>query len=802
VRYTRITRYALFLMIAMVLPMFSAGVLPKAHAPTTGTQYFLTPVPVVTQEGYTIVLVLTVIGALPSTTYQFNFQTKDPSGKTWTSSLVTENTTASETSFSKLITYPSPNFIGTNSLCCTYNAQANQIKPLLMTNVASTPFGMIITDRNPAQYQRTETVGIRASGYNASESVGITIRTFTTSTLVFSQTLPATAAGIVSTSWKVPKNATIDNYIVTVTGTTTKKSPPDAQGFSVSAAIMTISTLTSSKTTYQRTETMSFSFQPSYPDGSLANTGIGLLTLAPPTGTNITLTANYDSLSQSFIATYKTFLDNQTGTWTATIAAHAYGDGYGNAGPSTVLTNTPQLIPATLTININATSYVPIGQQVKFNATITYPDGTSLTSGSGIGAYLLYSGSPPVNRTITGFIFDTTIQKWVGSYSPQSSDPGGLYSLVIKASDSPNPPNTGSATKAVTLQDKPPVATFTPSTTSGPTGTPITFDGTGSYDPDGTVVTWSWTFGDTTSGSGSTVAHTYAIAGDYTVTLTVTDNGGYSSSSSSQIAITDRPPAVTSSPSPTTPSPGQTVTLTINASDPDGTITATRVDWGDGTIDNLSAVTTDSHTYALTGSSTSNTFTIAVTVTDNSGKTASTSSQVTVTDQPPAVSFTPSTTTTSTGQTVTVTISASDPDGTITTTSINWGDGKIDTLNYAATSDSHAYNSTGSTASKTYTITVVVTDNRGQTSTANSAVMVQSSGSSSGNVSFPLYYFGILAALIAAILAGGFLAIRRHKVTHAKLKIDLEAVKSEAGRIENQEFFQSVKDQLKRDKDD
>ena len=110
--------------------------------------------------------------------------------------------------------------------------------------------------------------------------------------------LPATAAGIVSTGWKVPKNATIDNYIVTVTGTTTKKSPPDAQGFSVSAAIMTISTLTSSKTTYQRTETMSFSFQPSYPDGSLANTGIGLLTLAPPTGTNITLTANYDSLSQ------------------------------------------------------------------------------------------------------------------------------------------------------------------------------------------------------------------------------------------------------------------------------------------------------------------------------------------------------------------------------------------------------------------------------------------------------------------------------------------------------------------------
>jgi hypothetical protein len=56
--------------------------------------------------------------------------------------------------------------------------------------------------------------------------------------------------------------------------------------------------------------------------------------------------------------------------------------------------------------------------------------------------------------------------------------------------------------------------------------------------------------------------------------------------------------------------------------------------------------------------------------------------------------------------------------------------------------------------------------------------------------------------VVAVLLVGGFLAFRRHKITHANLKIDLEAVRSEAGRIENQEFFQSVKDQLKKDKDD
>jgi len=105
-----------------------------------------------------------------------------------------------------------------------------------------------------------------------------------------------------------------------------------------------------------------------------------------------------------------------------------------------------------------------------------------------------------------------------------------------------------------------------------------------------------------------------------------------------------------------------------------------------------------------------------------------------------------------------------------------------------------------SATSATYTITVTVVDNSGSTKTATSSITIQTNQPSS-NVSFPLYYFGILAALIAALLTGAFLAFRRHKVTHARLKIDLEAVRAEAGRIENQEFFQSVKDQLKKDKE-
>ncbi len=53
-----------------------------------------------------------------------------------------------------------------------------------------------------------------------------------------------------------------------------------------------------------------------------------------------------------------------------------------------------------------------------------------------------------------------------------------------------------------------------------------TFDGSNSYDPDGTIVSYLWDFGDGTTVPGSVVSHSYAAAGTYTAVLTVTDNHG------------------------------------------------------------------------------------------------------------------------------------------------------------------------------------------------------------------------------------------------------------------------------------
>jgi PKD repeat protein len=53
-----------------------------------------------------------------------------------------------------------------------------------------------------------------------------------------------------------------------------------------------------------------------------------------------------------------------------------------------------------------------------------------------------------------------------------------------------------------------------------------TVDGSASADPDGSISSYAWDFGDGRTGTGATTSHTYAAAGTYTITLTVTDNAG------------------------------------------------------------------------------------------------------------------------------------------------------------------------------------------------------------------------------------------------------------------------------------
>jgi DNA-binding beta-propeller fold protein YncE len=92
----------------------------------------------------------------------------------------------------------------------------------------------------------------------------------------------------------------------------------------------------------------------------------------------------------------------------------------------------------------------------------------------------------------------------------------------------PSVTTSGQHTAIAISPDLAPVAKFIPA--MKPAGSASRFDGTPSYDRDGIVATYTWDFGDGTTGTGTAPSHTYAQAGTYTVRLTVTDDEACSTS--------------------------------------------------------------------------------------------------------------------------------------------------------------------------------------------------------------------------------------------------------------------------------
>lgn len=73
---------------------------------------------------------------------------------------------------------------------------------------------------------------------------------------------------------------------------------------------------------------------------------------------------------------------------------------------------------------------------------------------------------------------------------------------------------------------------------NGDVGQAVEFNGGGSIDPDGTITSYSWNFGNGETGSGVISIHAYATTGTYTVTLTVTDNLGATANVTTTATIT------------------------------------------------------------------------------------------------------------------------------------------------------------------------------------------------------------------------------------------------------------------------
>ncbi len=88
-----------------------------------------------------------------------------------------------------------------------------------------------------------------------------------------------------------------------------------------------------------------------------------------------------------------------------------------------------------------------------------------------------------------------------------------------------------------TAPNQEPTASFTVSCSD----LTCSFDASGSSDPEGPIASYAWDFGDGATGSGATAQHTYAAAGSYEATLTVTDGAGATAQTQRTAAPTDPP---------------------------------------------------------------------------------------------------------------------------------------------------------------------------------------------------------------------------------------------------------------------
>jgi len=208
---------------------------------------------------------------------------------------------------------------------------------------------------------------------------------------------------------------------------------------------------------------------------------------------------------------------------------------------------------------------------------------------------------------------DGTIASWAWDFgdgsTSTSQDPlhtyatAGTYTVTLTVTDNDNEASA-QVQKSVTVNQAP-----TASFSVVQDGLDVTFTDT-STDPDGDLITsWLWNFGDgTTSNQQNPPEYRYPAADTYTVTLTVTDEGGQSTSTQ-QIIVVNNDPIADFSFVPTL----LDVQFTDASSDTDGTIETWAWDFGDS---NTSTFQNPLHTYAATG-----TYDVTLTVMDDQGAT-------------------------------------------------------------------------------------------------------------------------------------------------------------------------------------
>ncbi len=194
----------------------------------------------------------------------------------------------------------------------------------------------------------------------------------------------------------------------------------------------------------------------------------------------------------------------------------------------------------------------------------------------------------------------------------------GIYTVTLVVSD--GLASSAPAATTVTITNRAPVANPGGPYPSLLKNQPLTFDGTRSFDPDGSPLTYKWSFGDGTTGTGPSPTHAYTIPGNLTVTLVVNDGENDSAPASVTVLVINQMPFANAGPDQTVR--GRTLVRLdgTGSFDPDGFIAAYRWTQFSGQSVVLSGANTASPTFTAPNiRGKPDTYVFELIVTDNDG---------------------------------------------------------------------------------------------------------------------------------------------------------------------------------------
>jgi len=441
-----------------------------------------------------------------------------------------------------------------------------------------------------------------------------------------------------------------------------------------------------------------------------------------PSFTNATVSFNAGASKDpdGTIAKYEWDLDGngtyETSTGTSATVSRTYATAGDRQIGLKVTDNKGAIAKATRTVTIQnsppSASFTAAPNPASVGATVNFDASASKDSDGTIAKYEWDLDGNGTYETDTGTTPTTS-----SSYATV-----GSRTIGLRLTD--NQGATSTATKALTIQNVAPTASFTATPEAAPTATTVSFNASASDDPDGTIAKYEWDLDgngtyETNTGTAATATTTYATPGARTVGLRVTDNGGATTTTTRTVTAQNRAPSASFTATPSAAPTGTQIAFNGSASsDPDGTIVEYTWDLdGNGTYETAGfGKATTSAAYAKPG-----TRTVGLQVTDSNGAKATTTRTIVIENRPPTASFTVSPNPAPTGTTVTFNGSgSSDPDGTIA--KYEWdldGNGSYETSTGTTSSTSRSY-----AAIATLTIGLRVTDSNGATATTTRTLTV------------------------------------------------------------------------------